>query len=175
VLLDAVRLLGGAVEVHVHGDTTVFPEYVASLRRAAEGLAVTFHNGFDRARVAEIYRSLDVLVVPSLWPENSPLVIHEAFMQGVPVIGARSGGIADLVRDDVDGLLVDPYSPESLRDALQRFLGDPALRARLSAAAPPVKSIEDDAAEWDARYRSLRGTQSGVAYRNIARQTIEHQ
>jgi glycosyltransferase involved in cell wall biosynthesis len=175
VLLDAVRLLGGAVEVHVHGDTTVFPEYVASLRRAAEGLAVTFHGGFDRARVAEIYRSLDVLVVPSLWPENSPLVIHEAFMQGVPVIGARSGGIADLVRDDVDGLLVDPYSPESLRDALQRFLGDPALRARLSAAAPPVKSIEDDAAEWDARYRSLRGTQSGVADRNIARQTIEHQ
>ena len=56
----------------------------------------------------------------------------------------------------MDGLLADPYSPESLRDALRRFLAEPGLRARLSAAAPAVKRIEDDAAEWDARYISLR-------------------
>jgi glycosyltransferase involved in cell wall biosynthesis len=156
LLLDAARLLNGDVEVHLHGDTTVFPDYVSRLRRAAAGLRVTFHGGFERGRTSEVYRNLDVLVVPSLWPENSPLVIHEAFMQGVPVVAARIGGIAGLVGHDVNGLLYDPFSAESLRDALQRLLEEPRLRARLSAAAPAVKTIEADAREWDARYAGLR-------------------
>ena len=46
---------------------------------------------------------LDVLVVPSLWPENSPLVIHEAFMHGVAVVGAHLGGISDLLVEGVNG------------------------------------------------------------------------
>lgn len=156
VLVEAAALLAGAVEVHVHGDTAVFPSYVASLRQRATGLPVTFHGGFDRSTVADVYASFDVLVVPSLWPENSPLVIHEAFMLGVPVIGTRIGGTADLVRDQVDGLLVEPFSAVSLAAGLQRLVSDPALLARLSGAAPDVKSIADDAAEWDARYDRVR-------------------
>jgi glycosyltransferase involved in cell wall biosynthesis len=172
VLLGAAGLLQGSVEVHLHGDTAVFPEYVARLRRAANGLPVTFHGGFDRADVAGIYGGLDVLVVPSLWPENSPLVIHEAFMLGVPVVASRIGGIADLVRHDVDGLLVAPNSAESLRDALQRIRVEPGLRGRLSAAAPPVKTIETDAAEWDGRYARLRGAHAGPSGANDARQRM---
>ena len=52
---------------------------------------------------------IDVLVVASLWPENSPLVIHEAWMAGVPVVGAEMGGVADLVSDGRDGLLYDGF------------------------------------------------------------------
>jgi glycosyltransferase involved in cell wall biosynthesis len=122
---------------------------------------VVFHGGFDRARVAEIYGALDVLVVPSLWPENSPLVIHEAFMHGVTVVASRSGGIPDLVADGVNGLLADTFSPGSLRDAIQRLISDPDLRARLAAAAPPVKTIAEDGAEWDARYARLRSAEGG--------------
>src|SRR5439155_3810422 len=140
----------------LYGDAKVFPEYVATLRRAAAGVPVTFHGGFDRANVAEVYDALDVLVVPSLWPENSPLVIHEAFMHGVTVVGSRTGGIPGLVVDGVNGLLADAFSSESLRRALQRLISDPGLRARLAADAPPVKTIAEDAAEWDARYARLR-------------------
>lgn len=156
VLIDAAAMLGGAVEVHLHGDTDIFPSYVASLRRCASGLPVTFHGGFDRSAVADVYASFDVLVVPSLWPENSPLVIHEAFMLGVPVIGTRIGGTADLVHDEADGLLVEPASAASLAAGLQRFVSDPSLHARLSAGAPRVKSMADDAAEWDRRYERVR-------------------
>jgi glycosyltransferase involved in cell wall biosynthesis len=162
VLFEAARSLHGAFEIHLYGDATVFPEYVGRLRRTAAGVPVTFHGGFDRAHVAEVYSALDVLVVPSLWPENSPLVIHEAFMHGVTVVGSRTGGIPDLVVDGVNGLLADAFSPDSLRSALQRLISDSGLRARLAAAAPGVKTIAEDAAEWDARYGTLRSGEAAL-------------
>ena len=118
---------------------------------------MTFHDGFERDRAGEVYGGLDVLVVPSLWPENSPLVIHEAFMQGLPVVGARIGGVPGLVQHGVHGLLYDPFSIESLRACLQRLIDDRALLARLAARTPRVKSIAEDAREWDARYRQVSG------------------
>ena len=59
-------------------------------------------------------RRLTCWSCPSLWLENSPLVIHEAFMAGIPVVGARIGGIADLVDDGRTGLLYDSTSPAEL-------------------------------------------------------------
>jgi glycosyltransferase involved in cell wall biosynthesis len=154
VLIDAARALTGACEVHIHGDTNVFPEYVAALRRAA-GSRVTFHGGFERQRAGEIYRELDVLVVPSLWPENSPLVIHEAFMHGLPVVAARTGGVPGLVSHGVSGLLYDAFSVDALLLCLQQLVNDRALAEALSRGVPGVKSIETDAREWDARYRQV--------------------
>lgn len=167
VLVDAARLLTGSFEVHIHGDTTVFPDYVAGLRKAAEG-RITFHGGFDRDRVEEVYRDFDVLVVPSLWPENSPLVIHEAFMRQMPVVGARIGGVPELVRDNLNGLLYDPFSPESLRACLQRLIDDRDLVHALGAAAPAVKTIEDDAREWEARYRDVCAPRAAAAARAMS-------
>lgn len=155
VLIDAARLLTGAFEVHIHGDTNVFPDYTTGLRNAAGGMAVTFHGGFDHDRAGEVYRDLDVLVVPSLWSENSPLVIHEAFMHRVPVVAARMGGVPGLVQHGVSGLLYDPLSSESLRQCLQQLGDDRDHLAALAAAVPGVKTIEEDAREWDARYRQV--------------------
>ena len=101
--------------------------------------------------MAPVFGQLDVLVVPSIWPENSPLVIHEAFMHGVAVVGAATGGIPDLIRD-AGGLVYDPTSPAELASVLQRLIDDPTLAARLARRAPAVKSIEQDALEWDVRY-----------------------
>jgi len=162
ILLEAARALTGRFEIHLHGDTTVFPDYVHRLRGLASGQPVTFHGGFDRDRVASIYGSLDVLVVPSLWPENSPLVIHEAFMFGVAVIGSRTGGIPHLVRHDVDGLVYDPFSAEGLAAALQSLVDEPARAARLAGAAPVVKSIAADAREWTERYTKVTTESKGA-------------
>jgi glycosyltransferase involved in cell wall biosynthesis len=156
VLIEAAKRLRGQYEAHIHGDTAVFPEYVAALRRAATGLPIIFSNGFDRDRVDDVYGGLDVLVVPSLWPENSPLVIHEAFMHRVPVIAARVGGVPELVQHGMNGLLYEPFDPGSLAGWLQRLIDDRELVVKLSARAPSVKSIEQDAREWEKRYVRLR-------------------
>jgi glycosyltransferase involved in cell wall biosynthesis len=155
ILLSAARLLKGCFEIVIAGDAQVGPEYYAQLRRAASGLPVRFAGRFERADVPRVYGELDVLVVPSLWPENSPLVIHEAFMHGVAVVGSRVGGIPELVKEGVNGFTYDAFSPAALAEVLQRFIDDPGLAVRMAERAPAVKSIEEDAAEWEARYASL--------------------
>jgi glycosyltransferase involved in cell wall biosynthesis len=147
--LDRYRL-------HLFGSEATFPEYAGELRRAAAGLPVVFEGAFERSRVAEVYGRLDVLVVPSLWLENSPLVIHEAFQAGLPVVAARSGGIVDLIADGVNGLLYEPSSAEQLSALLARLIDDPAECRRLAANRPPVKTIDDDARDWVAIYGEVR-------------------
>jgi glycosyltransferase involved in cell wall biosynthesis len=156
VLIDAVRRLpAGRAELVVFGDLNVFPNYVYKLKASAKGLPVEFMGGFDASQKADIYNRFDVLVVPSLWPENSPLVIHEAFMAGVPVVGARQGGIPGLITDGVNGLLYDAFSADDLARTLQRLIVEPGLVDRFASQLPAVKSIEQDAMEWEDRYEEL--------------------
>jgi len=158
VLIDAVRLLPpAACELLVFGDPEVFPDYAADLRRRAAGLAVRFMGRFDRAAAPAVYARMDVLAVPSLWPENSPLVIHEAFQAGLPVVGSRLGGTADLVADGTSGLLYEAFSAAGLAAALRRLLDEPGLLDRLAAGVPAVKGIDEDARDWEERYRRLAG------------------
>ena len=112
---------------------------------------------FSRDRAAEAYAQIDVLVVPSLWLENSPLVIHEAFMAGVPVVGARIGGIPDLLADGRGGLLFDPASPSALGATLQTLIDDPSRVQALAKAIPRVKPIDEDARAWERVYVDLAG------------------
>jgi glycosyltransferase involved in cell wall biosynthesis len=166
VLVDAVRglLPGDAYELKIFGSPDVFPDYAADLRKRSSGLPVSFLGEFDRSGAAEAYAQLDVLVVPSLWPENSPLVIHEAYMAGVPVVGARMGGIVELVDDGRNGLLYDPRSAPELTRVLQGLIDD---RPRLDAFArmlPPVTSMEAHAREWEAMYAELIGRSSLVGH-----------
>ena len=156
VLLEAIAgLPRDRVEVKVFGDPEVFPAYSRSLRDLATGLPVVFPGRFTSGQTPEVYAQLDVLVVPSLWLENSPLVIHEAFMAGIPVVGSRLGGIPDLVIDGKSGLVVEAGSSKALARALRRLLDEPDLLPRLAAGVPAVKTIETDAGEWEAIYREV--------------------
>jgi glycosyltransferase involved in cell wall biosynthesis len=159
VLLDAVRSLpASSYELKIFGDTNIFPEYMADLRARAAGLPVTFAGAFDLERTGEVYGQFDLLVVPSMWLENSPLVIHEAFMAGVPVVGARIGGIVDLVEEGRNGRLYDPSSPASLTAILRELIDRPELMRQLAAGvrtSPPVKSIAQDAYEWESIYADV--------------------
>jgi glycosyltransferase involved in cell wall biosynthesis len=155
VLLAAARLLGSAgYELHVYGDVHVDPGYARSLERGAVGLPVFLHGGFEREALAQVFDSFDVLVVPSIWLENSPLVVHEAFMFGVPVVGSRIGGTADLIQDGVNGFLYDPESADQLAGVLRQLIEAPERLAALVRHAPPLRSLEEDARGWEAIYEA---------------------
>ena len=166
VLVEALNGLPPAVyELKIFGNLDVFPDYTAAVRARAAGLPVRFMGAFDRHRIADVYGQIDVLVVPSLWLENSPLVIHEAFMAGVPVVGARIGGIPDLVDDGRTGLLYDPRSPDELRAALRGLIENPQrLRsmAGLVRTAPRVKTIAEDAEAWQRTYDEVLGRRAAA-------------
>jgi len=168
VLLAAVRGLPAAgYELKIFGSPDVFPEYAAELRTHAAGLPVRFMGAFDHDRVADVYAQIDVLVVPSLWLENSPLVIHEALMAGIPVVGARIGGISGLVDDGRTGLLYDPASPAELEAVLRCLIENPERLHELAGpvgTVPPVKSIAEDAREWEAAYADVLRRRAAVGH-----------
>ena len=140
------------------------------LSRAARAPAV----GAARARarqdphddVARALSNLDVLVVPSIWPENSPLVIREAFLAGVPVVASRIGGIPETVTDGVNGLLFNPGDAADLRRTLQRLVSSPALLETLRQGIPTVRTLEDDVTAMREAYAAA--TDAGPSRRRLA-------
>ena len=85
--------------------------------------------------VLRAWGSCAVAVVPSLWPDPSPLVAIEAMATGRPVIASAVGGLPDLVLDGTTGLLVPPGDVAALREGITQLLADPGRRARMGAAA----------------------------------------
>ena len=81
--------------------------------------------------VADVFDRCDAIVVPSIWAENSPLVIHEALQARVPVITADYGGMAEYVHHERNGLLFAHRNPGSLADQMRRLAYDPQLAKRL--------------------------------------------
>jgi len=149
VLVEAMKYVSNA-ELHIHGDTTHFPNYVKSLEKAARGLPVRFEGRFDHDRAAEILSGMDVLVVPSLWWENSPLTIHEAFLMGIPVLASRCGGMGELVADDM--FVFEPGDSVELGRMLQRLAQKPELANAFGNRRGQVKTIQENVLEMEEVY-----------------------
>ncbi|HJU47870.1 MAG TPA: glycosyltransferase, partial [Gaiellaceae bacterium] len=140
VALQAVQRLPG-VTLLVAGDG---PER-ASLERAAHDLGldgrVRFLGPQTRLAVLELFRAADAALLSSAW-ENFPHTVVEALAAGTPVIATAAGGVAEVVHDGVNGLLVPIGDADALAAAVERYLADDALRDRLrGAAAPSVEHL----------------------------------
>jgi len=83
--------------------------------------------------VRDVFDRVDAIVVPSVWVENSPLVIHEAQQVRVPVVTANVGGMQECVHDEVNGLLFRHRDAADLARAMQRFVNHPEFAAKLGA------------------------------------------
>jgi len=137
VLIDAFhRIPPEQATLDVYGSPDPFPEYSAGLRQRAEGHPhIQLRGAFEPSRLREVLQGLDLLVVPSLWYENAPAVIQEAYGAGVPVVASRLGALPEKVKEGVQGLLFEPGDAESLARVLSGVLADPgqivALRQNL--------------------------------------------
>jgi glycosyltransferase involved in cell wall biosynthesis len=157
VLVRAMReMVGLPALLNVFGGfDPATDEHHAELRRLAEGAAVEFKGRFDNSRLSEVYAEIDVLVVPSLWFENSPITIHEAFLTGTPVLASNIGGMAEFVRDGIDGLHFETGDAADLASKMRRFVEEPRLVEDLSQDFMEIKRIEQNAEELEFRYRAL--------------------
>jgi len=100
---------------------------------AGTGTGDRFHLTGYQADPSPSLRRSDIFVLPSA-AEACPMALLQAMACGVPVIASRVGGVPEIVRDGVDGLLVDPGDEDQLVDALVALAGDQALRVSLGAA-----------------------------------------
>lgn len=140
VLLDAFRAVDGRAELWVVGDDSAEPDYGARLRARA-GAGVRFWGRLSPEQVRGILSEVDVLAVPSLWPEPFGLVVSEAFAAGVPVLVSNVGGLPERVRHGVDGLILPAGDVGAWRATLVRLATEPGLLARLRAGVRPPMSL----------------------------------
>ncbi len=106
---------------------------------------VLFKGGFKNSEINAILNQIDVLVAPSIWFENSPLVIQEAFLAGIPVITSDIGGMKELVTHGINGFIFSMGNLNSLRDQMQKIVNDPTILNKLKINPHSVRSIEEDA------------------------------
>lgn len=130
LLLEAVRHLGWRnTRVALAGPPGEGP-YWQRLKEATRGLNVELVGRLSPDEMPAFLRTLDILAIPSIGPENYPYVVLEAHAAGVPVVGSRIGGIPEQISDD--RLLFEPGSVAGLAGALERA------RANACAWRPPV-------------------------------------
>ena len=123
---------------------------------AGDDSRIRFLPAVAHVDVAKTLMAYHMVVVPSQWMETGPLVVLEAFAAGVPVMGSRLGGIADKVKDGIDGVLVQPFdSVTAWRDALQRCSDDPGLADRLAQSVRTPRAMASVAEDMRQLYLSL--------------------
>jgi glycosyltransferase involved in cell wall biosynthesis len=147
VLIEALRHLSAELplRVDVWGDPRQEADYVRTLPALDGGHPpLRFRGHFGRGQMAEVFNQIDVLVVPSVWYENSPLVVHEAFAAGKPVIASTLGGLTEAVTHRVSGLVFAPGDARALAAQIQEVTVHPELIGRLRQGIPPVKTIEEE-------------------------------
>lgn len=150
------RLPDGTARAHLwgalvpyHGDES----YARTLERAFQGTDHERHGPLPHGRIAEALSQIDALVVPSLWRENSPLVIHEAMQAGVPVIAADAGGMPELVRHGETGLLFRTGDAVDLARQIKLLAGGAVELANPRAWSFAVDPIADHARRVERLYR----------------------
>ena len=102
-----------------------------------------------------ILDSVDATCVPSIWPDNYPLVIMEAQARSVPVIGSRIGAIPEAIEDGVNGFLCKPDDPQALYQVMNRIVDNPQLLSAVKRAIPAIRTVEEEAVEFESLYYDM--------------------
>ncbi len=177
-LIEAFGKLNGDARLKIWGRPR--GQDTEALQRIAEALPEPVRERIEWLKeyrnqeiVQDVFNHCDAIVVPSIWVENSPLVIHEAQQARVPVITANAGGMAEYVHHEVNGLLFDHRCADALAAQMQRCVDDPDWARRLGAKgyafseSGDIPSVRAHVREVERIYQQLvtrnRGASAGQA------------
>jgi glycosyltransferase involved in cell wall biosynthesis len=161
VLLQAMEVLGEGFGGHlfVHGaNLDLQPqdfqdEFNSLLERSRE--TVTLVGRYDTEDVPGLMANVDWVIVPSIWWENSPLVIQEAFAHGKPVICSDVGGMAEKVDHGTNGLHFRRGDAHDLAEVMRTAASDRRLYEKLASGVPAVYGMDEHISSLSSLYTSL--------------------
>lgn len=155
---SCLMIFGGNLE----RQPTEFQDRVKKLMDEA-GRRVRFYGAYQNGDMPRLMRSVDWVVLPSTWWENSPMVIQEALHHRRPIICSDIGGMAEKVRDGRDGLHFRAGSAQDLADRLIEVVREPQAWDRLRASLrPPTSHVDAARAHADLYRRLLRKKRSAM-------------
>ncbi len=130
LLLKAFINLHGNVKLRIYGRYR--PGVTNYLKSLYSSPKIEWYEEYENKDIIKkVFNNIDIIVVPSIWAENSPLVIHEAQQARVPVITADYGGMSEYVKHKVNGLLFKHRDYNSLTEQMQYLIDNPELIEKL--------------------------------------------
>ena len=158
LLIEAfARLPRKSAELRIYGPADQDAAYMAQLKQMAEGHDVRFMGTFPREQMADVLREIDLLVIPSRWYENSPLVLLNALATHTPVLVSDVAGMTEFMEVSKNGSSFDRGSVEALERELHRYVQDRLELFNLSKTTVFERTTESMAAE------TLKVVTKGVA------------
>ncbi len=155
VLLDAAErlaadaALAGRWSLTIAGHGHLAEQLESDIAKGRFRGAVRYLGRLPRADALDVLAGSDVVVLPSIWPENEPVTLLEAIAAGKAQIATRIGGHADLVDDGQSGLLVPPGSAEDLAGAMARLVREPDQVRRFGAFNRARRHLFDEETTLD--------------------------
>jgi glycosyltransferase involved in cell wall biosynthesis len=156
LLLSAMK--GSELPLKIAGDGSKRRELELQSEDLGEG-RVEFLGAVPGEMMAKLLRSCSFVVIPSRWYENAPMVVYESFAAGKPVIGARVGGIPELVINEVNGLTFENESVEELSNCLELLSSDSDKRRQMGMAA---RSFAEEMLSPQAHVKELERIYAGT-------------
>lgn len=128
---------------------------IGAQKRFLESENIKFEGAYTNNTIDDVLSKIDVLIVPSIWYENAPLVIQEAFLAGIPVITSNIGGMAELVKDGINGYTFEVGNSKSLKKVIEKIIIDPRILNSLQSSRESVVTIENDVKSIIEIYKEL--------------------
>lgn len=132
--------------LNIYGNPNQFPDYFKKVKDIVDSdpetmKQITFAGTFPNDGFGEILQSLDVLVVPSRWYENTPLVMQSALATRTPLIATDLGGMSELIEPEKNGLLFGLNDVAGLAAQLDKLIEQPDMLTRMQANIEPQRTI----------------------------------
>lgn len=165
-LIEAFGQLKGSCQLRIWGrnrgqDSRALKEIADALPPQLKSRVIWMSEYRNQSIMQDVFNLTDVIVTPSIWVENSPLVIHEAQQARVPVITANIGGMSEYVRHGVNGLLYEHRNSGDLKEKMQMLVDSPALAKTLGDAGylfsqdGNIPDIDSHVVELEQYYRQI--------------------
>ena len=152
VALEAFRGIQGPAELWIAGRAPDDEGYRVQLQALASP-DVRFLGALEHDKIWATLAQVDVVLVPSLWPETYNVVAREALVAGRPIFTSGLGALAETVENDMNGVQIPPGDVAAWRAAMQRVVDDPRQLAQIQIQARPGLTI----AEHTDQVRALYG------------------
>lgn len=167
LIVEAMRQLNApGLTLDIYGDEGQDPAYAARLRESAAGLPVSFRGTFSLDRIAAVLGGMDVLVIPSTWVENSPLILLQALATHTPVVVSDVEGMSEFVEEGRNGFSFAKGSVAALAARLRQFAEQPGLARALSRTTRYDRTSRAMVEDVVALYGRVQGTGEGDGRRD---------
>lgn len=143
------------IRLKIYGDYFGEKDYYNRLKKMVKNKNVEFCGKYHYEEMPDILDELDMVVVPSIWWENTPLVLLRALAHNVPSIVSNLGGLTEVVKDGENGFTFEAGSAESLAEVLRKIGENPSILNELKTKIHHPPRIEEEAFEYEKIYLSL--------------------